>query len=222
MDLSIKNSRELLDKYLDEILETNKTLNLTRVTDIEAARLLHLEDSLSILEDIEAAPEGTYLDIGSGGGFPGVPLGIMTERDTVLIDSVKKKMTAVGSILNDLQITHIKTVGERVEDYSKEHPGEFSVITARAVSSIAALLELASPLLKINGRLILMKSKEKDSFNEEAALEKLGMKLISFREYMLSDNETYRCVYIFEKVSEPTVPLPRRVGMAQKRPLVEK
>lgn len=219
---SISNkANELLDRYLIEILEVNKKLNLTRVTDYDEAKLLHLEDSLSILEEISSSPDGRYLDLGSGGGFPGVPIGIVTNRETTLIDSVKKKMVAVEGVIQSIGIdNHITTVGERIEDYSIENPEAFSVITARAVSSTAALLELASPLLGKGGHLILMKSKEKEPFNEELAEKKLGLKQISFREYYLSDNETYRCVYVFKKIDKPTVKLPRRVGMAQKRPLV--
>lgn len=219
---SISNgANELLEKYLFEILEVNKKLNLTRVTDYNKAKLLHLEDSLSILEEISSSPDGRYLDLGSGGGFPGVPIGIVSGRRTTLIDSVKKKMIAVNEVLEKIGLSNqIDTVGERIEDYSIENPEEFSVITARAVSSTAALLELASPLLKISGHLILMKSKEQESFNKDATESKLGLKQISFREYYLSDNETYRCVYVFEKVSKPSVKLPRRVGVAQKKPLV--
>lgn len=211
---------QLLERYLKEILEINKRINLTRVTDYNEARLLHLEDSLSILDEIQSAPDGRYLDIGSGGGFPGVPLGIATGRKTTLIDSVKKKMTAVSEVIELLGLTEkIDTIGNRIEEYSTEQPESFSVITARAVSSIPALLELSSPLLQMDGHLILMKSKEKETFNIDAASTKLGMEQIAFREYYLSDNETYRCVYTFKKVNKPSVQLPRRVGMAQKRPL---
>lgn len=214
------SQRKLLDAYLTEILRINQTLNITRVTDYEAAQLLHIEDSLQILQEYNNAPEGQYIDLGSGGGFPGVPLAIMTQRETTLIDSVTKKMVAVQEILDDLHLSHfIHTSSQRIEDHSIKNRETYSVATARAVSSIPALLELASPLLQQGGQLILMKSKEQEGYNKETALNKLGMKQISFREYYLSDGETYRTVSVFEKIAQPSVTLPRRIGMAQKRPL---
>lgn len=219
MESSKNDIKNLLDDYLAEILKVNKNLNLTRVTDFNTAQLLHIEDSLLILDEVNSAPEGKMLDLGSGGGFPGVPLAIASGRETILIDSVKKKMSAVDNILKQLNITNVNVSGDRIEEYSLEHPEEFSVITARAVSSLPALLELASPLLKENGHLILMKSREIESYNEDIALSELGLKLISTREYMLSDKETFRCVYVFKKIQKHSKKVPRRNGMAQKRPL---
>ena len=86
---------ELIDRYLDLILEANKTTNLTRIDSKEKAQLLHVEDSLVALPEINEAPEGLYGDLGTGGGFPGVPVAIMTGREAVLVDSVKKKVALV-------------------------------------------------------------------------------------------------------------------------------
>ena len=213
------NKKALIEGYMQSILKVNEKLNLTRISDLENAELLHILDSLAIIDEINEAPDGKYIDLGSGGGFPGVPIAIISERETVLIDSVKKKMTAVNQILKDLNISNIETVGERIEDYSKEHPEEFSVITARAVSSIPALLELASPLSKHGGHLILMKSHEVEPYDKEKALIELGLKEIGFREYNLKDDDIYRCVLVFEKVGDHSPKLPRRTGMAQKRPI---
>ena len=87
----------LMQRYLDSILEANKVTNLTRITDGEQARLLHIEDSLVGLPEVNEAPTGLYGDLGSGGGFPGVPLALATGRKTLLVDSVKKKMAIVQS-----------------------------------------------------------------------------------------------------------------------------
>ncbi len=215
----------LISRYLEAILKANQRINLTRITDKPRACILHIEDSLSVLEEMECAPDGLYGDLGSGGGFPGVPLAITTGRETILIDSVKKKMTAVQTILKDLELSdQISTYAGRIEELSQEKRGGFSVLTARALSTLDSLIELASPLLKQNGWLICLKAQvEVDEIKQAQDIEEMaGMKLIKTREFYLSDGETYRTVLTFEKIHEPTVSLPRRVGMAQKKPLRKK
>ncbi len=215
----------LIEKYLKEVFKINRTINLTRITDQSLARTLHIEDSLSVLEEMECAPEGLYGDLGSGGGFPGVPLAITTGRETILIDSVKKKMTAVQVILERLNLSNqIRTYSGRIEELSLEKQGDFSVLTARALSTLDSLIELASPLLKEYGQLICLKAQiEVDEIRKAQDIEDItGMKLIKTRDFYLSDGETYRTVLTFEKIHEPTVSLPRRVGMAQKKPLRKK
>ncbi len=218
----MNNTDELLEKYLDEIIETNERINLTRITDKQEGKLLHLEDSLAVIEEMNEAPEGFYGDMGSGGGFPGVPLGVITQRETLLIDSVKKKMTAIEAILTKLNLDgNISTYSGRIEELSQERRGEFSVLTARALSSLPSLIELASPLLCDQGHLICLKANVDPSELEAAQSirDKTGMRLIKDREYDLSDGKTHRRVLVFEKYQEPTLSLPRRTGMAQKRPL---
>lgn len=221
LNISMKNE-ELIDEYLRRMLKSNENINLTRVTDYEQAKLLHIEDSLAVFEEFEKAPKGMYGDLGSGCGFPGVALSIASGRSVILIDSVKKKMSVVGDIIHSLRFDNqIKTKGLRIEDLSKEMREEFSVLTARALCSLPSLLELASPLLCNGGQLIALKSHvEDDEYKRAISIEgKTGMRLLSKRSYDLSDGMTFRSVYVFEKFKEPDIQLPRRVGMAQKRPL---
>ena len=218
-------SDALIEKYLEEVLSMNEKINLTRITEPDEAHLLHVEDSLTVLEELDAAPEGLYGDLGSGGGFPGVPLGIMSGRQTVLIDSVKKKMTAVGEILNAIGLSgQISTCDKRIEELACEKPNVFTVLTARALSSLDSLVELASPLLQDQGQLICLKAQvDEDEIQRAQDIEELtGMKLIKKRDFYLSDQETFRTVLVFEKDHEPSIALPRRVGKAQKQPLKHK
>lgn len=212
----------MIDRYISELLKTNKNINITRITDPDSVRLHHIEDSLSAVSDVDKAPEGLYGDMGSGGGFPGVPIALATGRKTILIDSVKKKMKAVQEILIRLGLDdQIKTYGGRLEELALERPGEFAVLTARALSKLSVLMELASPLLMKGGYLICLKSHpdEKEIDNAIRLQDKLGIKLIDKREFFLSDNETYRMIFIFEKISEPKIKLPRKNGAAQNNPL---
>ena len=190
----------LMQRYLDSILEANKVTNLTRITDGEQARLLHIEDSLVGLPEVNEAPTGLYGDLGSGGGFPGVPLALATGRKTLLVDSVKKKMAIVQSALDDLSLSEqISTSSERIEDLPLEYKEKFAVLTARALSKLVSLIELASPLLKKGGRLVCYKAQLSSEELEEAlAVQDLvGMKMISQREICLSDGETTRTIVVF-------------------------
>lgn len=213
----------LMQRYLDSILEANKVTNLTRITDGEQARLLHIEDSLVGLPEVNEAPAGLYGDLGSGGGFPGVPLALATGRKTLLVDSVKKKkMAIVQSALDDLSLSEqISTSSERIEDLPLEYKEKFAVLTARALSKLVSLIELASPLLKKSGRLVCYKAQLSSEELEEAlAVQDLvGMKMISQREICLSDGETTRTIVVFEKIGKSRIKLPRRIGLAQKQPL---
>lgn len=210
----------LMSQYLDLILEANKTTNLTRITDVDQARLLHLEDSLVGLPEVTEAPEGLYGDLGSGGGFPGVPLALASGRETLLVDSVKKKMAIVQSVLNELELSdRISTSSERIEDLSIDYEGRFAVLTARALARLVSLIELASPLLQKGGRLVCYKAQvESDEIEEALAVQNLvGMKMSSRREVVLSDGETSRTIIVFEKVARSRLKLPRRIGLAQKQ-----
>ncbi len=219
-DITIEQ-RKLLDAHLQLVLEANRQSNLTRITDEAQARILHIEDSLAGLEEIQAAPEGPYADLGTGAGYPGIPLAIMTHRPTLLVDSVGKKTKALDAILAELSLSdYVKTFTGRAEELALDKPGFFSVITARALSSLPSLLELASPLLKEHGHLICYKAqpKEEELQQAEGLEDKLGMHFIGSRKVYLSDGQTQRMIIVFEKLHEPSVSLPRRAGMAQKRP----
>lgn len=215
-------SADDIQRYLDEVIEVNKTLNLTRIQYQGAGQLLHIEDSLAGLPELEAAPAGPAVDIGSGGGFPGVPLCFSTNREFLLVDSVQKKMRAVQTILDSFPQYTISTYAGRIEDLAREKPGYFSVATARALTALPSLLELASPLLKPNGVLIAYKSWEiEDELKSAHNIEKkLGFTLTSDRSFVLSDNETKRRILTYTKTHKPSVKLPRRVGMAQHNPFV--
>lgn len=212
----------LMEEYLFKIIEANKTTNLTRIETAESGRILHLEDSLSGLPELREAPQGLYGDLGTGGGFPGVPLAIASGRETMLVDSVKKKIAILVNIVTSLKIeTPISGYDGRIEELAKDRASSFSVLTARALSSLPSLLELSSPLLVQGGRLICYKANvEKEELAHiEGLRSQLAMCLVSDREFTLSDEITHRRILVFEKKGYPSIKLPRRVGIAQKSPL---
>lgn len=214
--------QNLIQKHLELLIEANKVTNLTRITSKEEARILHIEDSLVAVPELSAAPDGLYGDLGTGGGYPGIPLAIVSGRTTVLVDSVGKKTAVLDRIVQDLGLQkRISTYTGRIEELAFERGGAFSVLTARALTQLPSLLELAAPLLCLGGRLISYKANISDEeLSAAKALEgKLGMKLASDRSLLLSDRATHRRILVFEKIAESTVKLPRRNGMAQKKPL---
>lgn len=200
--------RKLLDLHLELVLKENERSNLTRIVDWQQGQLLHIEDSLVGLQEFEDAPSGRAADLGSGGGFPGIPLAIVSGRPIMLVDSVTKKTTALDRMIEELGLEgQVSTYTGRSEELALEMPESFAVITARALSSLG-------------GQLICYKAAvEAEELEQAAGLEeKLGMKLVSMRTTQLSDNGTNRTILVYEKVGEPMVSLPRRPGMAQKRP----
>ena len=211
----------MLMSDLHAIMKVNETMNLTRILSEEGGMVLHLEDSLTGLPYVQDAPDGLYADLGTGGGFPGIPLCIMTGRKTLLVDSVQKKVRALQGVASDLGLgDKVDIYAGRIEDLALERPGEFSVLTARALSSLGSLMELASPLLKKRGRLVCYKAQPSDDEIEVALgiQELVGLRLLSKDDFSLSDGST-RCIFVFEKAADPRIRLPRRIGMAQKDPL---
>lgn len=213
--------RKLLDLHLQKVIEQNKITNLTRITDWDTAKVLHVEDSLIGIPFVNEAPQGDYPDMGTGGGFPGLPVAIVTRRNTVLADSVGKKISALNKIISELSLNDIvSTFNGRIEDLAKVRAESFSAITARALSSLSSLLELASPLLINSGLLICYKSQNVNEELDHAKeiCSKLGMEFVKAENFTLSDNKTQRSIIVFKKVSQPSVTLPRRVGLAQRKP----
>jgi 16S rRNA (guanine527-N7)-methyltransferase len=209
-------------EYLDRVIEVNRSLNLTRISSPDEAVRLHLVDSLLSVPEVNVSPEGELLDIGTGGGFPGAALCIATGRRGVLLDSVQKKSRVVNSILDDMGLSPgIIAVSQRAEDHATSHGGSYAIVTARAVAELPALVELAAPLLRAEGRLIALKGTPDESEllrgRRVAAL--VGMKEISVRRVEIPGGGERRCLVTYERVGLSATRLPRRVGSAQNSPL---
>ena len=215
------DQQTLIKRHLELVIEANEKVNLTRIATIEDGMLLHVEDSLIGLPELNGAPEGPYGDLGSGGGFPGLPLAIASERKTTLIDSRQKKMLMLDDIISALGLSdQVETYAGRAELLAKTRSMRYAALTARALAKLPVLMELASPLLKRGGHLICYKAQMDESELAHARrVQKLtGMELIGMRTLTLGDEYTRRIV-TFAKKGTPTMKLPRREGQAQKEPL---
>ena len=218
-----EHQKELLQRHLEFVFAYNQKVNLTHITSYEKGMVLHVEDSLTGLTEVNNAPAGSLVDIGSGGGYPGIPLAVASGRHTVLLESVRKKAEALELFIKQEKLEEtIKVFAKRSEDYAREEKPGHAVVTARAVCELSELVELAAPLMADNGHLICYKAKpslEELSRGFKAA-EICGLKEVSKRPCLLSDKETRRLLIVFEKIAKPKIELPRRNGMAKKHPLV--
>lgn len=216
-----REQHELLLKHLSLVIEENKVTNLTRIDSLESGRLLHIEDSLAAVPECLDAPQGPVADLGTGGGFPGIPLAVATGRSVDLVDSVGKKTKALDRIIEKLGLSAtVRTYNGRIEELALDRPEHYALVTARALTALPSLIELASPLLMPGGRLVALKSADIGDERSwaRAIEEKVGMREVSLRTFTLSDGVTERSIIVYEKAGIPSVKLPRRPGMAQKRP----
>ena len=218
--------RKLLLRHLDLVVEKNRHVNLTRIINEQDAVVRHVIDSLLFIPTVYNSIDKTksrFLDIGTGAGFPGIPIAIMTDYSGLLIDSVGKKTDAVAHFITELSLEDrldAKTI--RAEELAKQERESFDCIVARAVAEISVLIEYASPLLKKNGCLVISKGRPSDEEVSigDATARIVGMRLVSRETYELPYEMGHREVFCYRKTSKSKVKLPRKVGMAKHKPLV--
>lgn len=221
-DQLTEDQQKLILKHLELVIEANKTTNLTRIDTFDEGMLLHVEDSLVGLDELNSAPAGLYGDMGTGAGYPGLPLAIVTGRETTLIDARLKKTQILDDFIEALGLRgQVSTYAGRAELLARTQPKRYAALTARALSKLSVLMELASPLLQKGGVLICYKAQVDDEelANAKRIEDLVGMTINSDRTLKLSDNETTRRIITFKKINEPKTKLPRQEGMAQKKPL---
>lgn len=217
-------ARKLLH-HLFLLQEKNKQINLTRIVAVDEALSLHILDSLLFLfclKSKELSESDLYIDLGTGGGYPGIPLSIMLPCKALLVDSVAKKARAVDEFINSLGLSgRVSTSSLRAEELAKELPSSGCLITARAVAGLSTLIEYASPLLKQGGWFIASKGRIEDDelFHASRAARLCGMRSVSRETFDLPFEQGHREIFVYEKIEEPKMILPRKVGMAKHNPL---
>ncbi|MGN0055390.1 MAG: 16S rRNA (guanine(527)-N(7))-methyltransferase RsmG [Atopobiaceae bacterium] len=220
---------ELTDKQKDKlvrhlmlVIQKNQTVNLTRITNERDAVVLHILDSLLMAGMVEETPKGRFMDIGTGAGFPGIPLVVVTGRKGVLVDSVAKKANAVEEFVQELGLRTRATVrAGRVEEMPARDRCGYTAVVARAVGQINTLIEYAAPLLQIGGRLVVTKAYPSDEEMEAGlrAAEICGFEPAEYETHDLPRGLGHREIYSYELVRHARIGLPRKVGMAQHHPL---
>lgn len=198
-------------------------VSLSSVTDPDEARRVHVADSLSGLACPEVRDARRTADLGAGGGFPGIPLAVfLPECQFTLIDSVGRKVKFMNEVISALGLGNARAVKARSEEWaSAEGRESYDLVTARAVAPLSALAELASPLLVEGGHLVAWKGEsEPDSERVITANEeKIAMKITGQETIVPFEGSRARHLYILTKTGATPPGLPRRPGMARKRPL---
>ncbi len=212
-----------LSDFCKYLLEQNELFNLTAIKTPESAALLHFADSLTLSEYL---PEGvSILDIGSGAGFPAIPIAIARpDVQVTALDSTQKRVDFINRSAQMLGLTNIKAVCRRAEDVTgKDFKEMFDIVTARAVASYPILLELALPAVKIGGSFVAMKSK--DVSRETSGIDKVS-KMLSIGKpdfnysKLESNNEVFeRCIVTLKKNASTPPKYPRAFAQIKKKPL---
>ncbi|MBR3316991.1 MAG: 16S rRNA (guanine(527)-N(7))-methyltransferase RsmG [Atopobiaceae bacterium] len=220
--LATREQWKTLVRHLELVVERNRTLNLTRITGWDEAVCLHIVDSLLLQDAFAAAPAGAFVDVGTGAGYPGIPLAIVTGRKGTLVDSVGKKAAAVREFVHELGLEkQLRVESTRIEELAKRERGRYAVVTARAVAQTGVLVEYAAPLLRKGGRLVVAKARptEDELLNGDRVAKLCGMRRVSRETYELPCDMGHREVISYERVGNPSIRLPRATGMAQHHPL---
>lgn len=208
--------------HLEWILSETETINLTAIRDPDAALRLHVVDSLAALPEVRAAPKGALLDIGTGGGYPGLPLAIASHREATLVDSVGKKARALARFVERAGLGDTISVEVcRAEELARRNKGRYAVVVARALAPLASIIELSSPHLGESGVLVALKGQLSPDEREQgrSVAEVCGMHYEGSRLVELPEGGESRELVVVRKVGPPGIALPRRDGLAQRRPL---
>ena len=209
-------------KYMNLLLEWNEKINLTAITDPNEVILKHFIDSLTINKYIKE--NSTLADVGTGAGFPGIPLKILRpDLKITLVDSLNKRINFLNEVINKLNLVNIETVHSRIEDFGKDkkYRESFDFVTARAVANLAVLSEYLLPIAKVGGQCVCMKgsSVEEELSNGKNAIKVLGGKIKNIDEFVLPDSDMSRNVIIIDKIKNTPNKYPRKAGIPVKEPL---
>ena len=215
----------MLVEYMDMILEKNRYINLTAVRDRDEALQKHIADSLScdFMKEYEAAEN--VIDIGTGAGFPGVPLAIVSpDKKFTLVDSLNKRLRIIDELTGELGIKNVTTVHGRAEDVgkSKEHREQYDICVSRAVASLDVLCEWCLPLVKKGGYFVAYKGENVSRETEDAAnaIKLLGGKIAEIRKVQTEEESISGHVLVMiKKVKNTPSKYPRQAGQARKNPL---
>lgn len=239
--MSIEEFKSCFEKYLDEIqiklnekqiikfynymnflIEWNEKINLTAITEPEEIILKHFVDSLTISKYIEK--NAKLIDVGTGAGFPGIPLKIYREDiEITLLDSLNKRINFLNDVIEKLELSKISTIHGRAEEvaHKKEYREKFDVATSRAVANMSTLSEYLIPFVKVKGIVIAMKGNDvKQEIDEsKKAINLLEAEIIKIEEFNLPNTEMKRSVVLLKKQQKTLAKYPRKPGMPAKEPL---
>lgn len=217
IELSQDKADKLLKLY-EFLVEYNKNVNLTAITDFEEVVVKHFIDSVLPFSMIDIKGNSSFIDVGTGAGFPSIPLMIVRpDLKGTLLEALNKRCVFLEKAC-ELTEVDAKVIHGRAEDYAKEKREAFDFATARAVAAMPVLCEYCIPYVKTGGRFIALKSINEDETLCEKAVKVLGGKIAEIKDYTITNGDNRR-LFIIDKVSQTPTKYPRNPSMIKKKPL---
>lgn len=210
--------------YYKQLIEWNKRMNLTAITEEQQVYYKHFFDSLSLSFFLSLEGELSLADIGSGAGFPGIPLAILNPNVKVtIIDALNKRIRFLEHLIDQLQCANVRCIHGRAEDIGQDNTFRetFDIVTARAVARLQILNEFCLPLVKVGGVFVAMKAADADTEVNEAknSLHILGGKISTINQFQLPYEQASRKIIIISKTRSTPKKYPRKSGVPAKQPL---
>jgi len=222
IELSELQKQQFVD-YYELLIEWNKVINLTGITEFSEVISKHFIDSLTLMKVYQPKSE-KILDLGTGAGFPGIPLKIVfPDTELVLLDSLNKRLIFLNEVINNLQLKKITTLHGRAEDFGKDikYREQFDLCVSRAVAKLASLSEYCLPFVKKGGSFISYKSGriQEELEDSQKAIKILGAQVEKVAEFSLPNSDIERALVVLRKVSATPKNYPRNAGRPSKEPL---
>ena len=204
------------------LLETNKVMNLTAITEPEDVARLHLLDCAALLNITDFRGK-RVVDVGTGAGFPGMPLRILEpDFDLTLLDSLGKRIAFLQRVCDEMGLQRVTCVHARAEEFAAKHREQYDIATSRAVAALPVLCELTLPLVKVGGRFLAMKAVDSDEeiLAAKSAVAQLGGKVEDIRDYTIPGTDITHRVVVIGKVKPTPAAFPRAFAKIKKAPLI--
>lgn len=216
--------REQFISYYSLLIEWNKKINLTAIVELNDILTKHFLDSLMLVKVVDLNKNISIMDIGTGAGFPGIPLKIIYPNLKItLLDSLNKRVKFLNVVIEELKLKNINALHGRAEDFAKPNllREEYDLCVSRAVANLSTLSEYCLPYVKVGGKFISYKA---EKLNEEIDVAKhaiylLGGKIIKQESFYLPNTDIYRNLLVIDKINHTAKKFPRKAGLAAKEPL---
>lgn len=226
-DIGLKCSDETIDKfskYREILVEWNQKMNLTGIEEEKEVYIKHFLDSVAAVKKGYIKDGMSIIDVGTGAGFPGLPLRICLENSKVtLLDSLNKRINFLSEVCTNINIDDIELIHGRAEDFGKDekYREQYDIATARAVAGLPILMEFCVPFIKVGGYFVCLKGPNADTELEESrkAMEVLGLEFVEKIDVELPEIELKHNIVVFKKVNSTPAKYPRKAGKPVKTPI---